>query len=133
MLLGQVAGDFRLYEHGVYDSYNATTGKPVCQSGATQVNHAVLVVGYGDTEDGTPFYIVRNSWGSLWGMEGYFWMIRGKNMCGVSDCASYPIITPDESIKSEAGTASAGVERVIELHSTRARSARARKEAPMSL
>jgi len=90
----QVASDFHLYSHGVYDSYNATTKKPVCGSSPGDVNHAVVVVGYGDTMESSPvpFYIIRNSWGNQWGMEGYFWMIRGKNMCGISDCASYPIV-----------------------------------------
>mmetsp|Transcript_20116 Transcript_20116/g.28288 ORF Transcript_20116/g.28288 Transcript_20116/m.28288 type:complete len:348 (+) Transcript_20116:21-1064(+) len=90
----QVASDFRLYTHGVYDSYNATTKQPVCKSGPSDVNHAVLVVGYGVTGDSpsVPFHIIKNSWGTSWGMEGYFWMVRGKNMCGISDCASYPIV-----------------------------------------
>ena len=29
---------------------------------------------------------------NAWGMEGYFWMKRGENMCGISDCASYPLV-----------------------------------------
>jgi len=90
----QVASDFHLYSHGVYDSYNATTGKTVCGNAPSDVNHAVVVVGYSSTMETSPvpFYIIRNSWGNTWGMEGYFWMVRGKNMCGISDCASYPIV-----------------------------------------
>ena len=30
--------------------------------------------------------------GSYWGMEGYFWIKRGENLCGLADCASYPIV-----------------------------------------
>jgi len=99
----QVASDFRFYSHGVYDSYNATTGKPVCQQDPGHVNHAVVVVGYGDTmaDDPVPFYIVRNSWGNEWGMEGYFWLVRGKNMCGVSDCASFPMVNPVQTHNTE--------------------------------
>jgi cathepsin H len=93
----QVSPDFRFYSHGVYDSFNATTNQTMCQSGPMDVNHAVVAVGYGETEatdhvPSIPFYIVRNSWSTSFGMEGYFWMERGKNLCGVSDCASFPII-----------------------------------------
>ena len=93
----QVSPDFRFYSHGVYDSFNVTTNETMCQSGPKDVNHAVVAVGYGETEanENSPsihFYIVRNSWGTSFGMEGYFWIERGKNLCGVSDCASFPVV-----------------------------------------
>mmetsp|Transcript_10511 Transcript_10511/g.30947 ORF Transcript_10511/g.30947 Transcript_10511/m.30947 type:complete len:88 (-) Transcript_10511:245-508(-) len=66
----------------------------MCLQDAQHVNHAVVAVGYGETMEDTPvpFHIIRNSWGNTWGMEGYFWMLRGQNLCGISDCASYPIV-----------------------------------------
>eukprot|EP00978_Attheya_sp_CCMP212_P047780 scaffold429439_cov59-Attheya_sp.AAC.2 len=101
----QVAADFRLYSHGVYDSFNATLNGTVCQDGPEDVNHAVVVVGYGETTSDNsaaiPFYIIRNSWGNTWGMEGYFWMVRGKNMCGISDCASFPIVSAPSSVQTK--------------------------------
>ena len=98
----QVSPDFRLYSHGVYDSYNATTHTTMCKSGPMDVNHAVVAVGYGQTEGSeidppVPFYIVRNSWSISWGMEGYFWMERNNNLCGVSDCASFPIVPSSQT------------------------------------
>jgi len=82
----QVASDFRSYAGGVYTS-------TVCGNQPKDVNHAVLAVGY-DTDAATKkkYWIIKNSWGSAWGLEGYFLMERGKNMCGVSDCASYPVL-----------------------------------------
>ena len=92
-----VSPDFRFYSHGVYDSYNATTNQTNCKNNSMSVNHAVVAVGYGETEEtpdspSIPFYIIRNSWSTSWGMEGYFWIKRGENLCGISDCASFPIV-----------------------------------------
>lgn len=97
----QVSHDFRLYSHGVYDSYNATTNETMCGDTPMDVNHAVVAVGLDETADGVPFYIVRNSWGTSWGMEGYFWMKRGENLCGVSDCASFPLVPTDTASTAE--------------------------------
>ena len=80
----EVAKDFRFYNNGVYTS-------TICGSTPMDVNHAVLAVGYG-VEDGVPYWIIKNSWGSNWGDNGYFKMELGKNMCGVATCASYPVV-----------------------------------------
>lgn len=45
------------------------------------MNHAVLAVGYG-VDNGTPYWLIKNSWGAEWGDNGYFKMEMGKNMCG---------------------------------------------------
>ncbi|NXG69660.1 CATH protein, partial [Baryphthengus martii] len=79
----EVTSDFMHYRKGVYSN-------PRCEHTPDKVNHAVLAVGYGE-ENGTPYWIVKNSWGSLWGMDGYFLIERGKNMCGLAACASYPV------------------------------------------
>jgi cathepsin H len=82
----QVVDDFRLYKKGIYSSDK-------CKQGSKDVNHAVLIVGYGQApETGKPYWIVKNSWGPDWGEEGYFRIARGKNMCGIAVCASYPIL-----------------------------------------
>ena len=55
------------------------------------VNHAVLAVGYGnDATSGLDYWIVKNSWGTEWGDQGFFKIERGVNMCGIADCNSYP-------------------------------------------
>ncbi|KAG9452516.1 hypothetical protein H6P81_005420 [Aristolochia fimbriata] len=80
----QVIPEFRLYKGGVF-----TTDS--CKTGPMDVNHAVLAVGYG-VEQGVPYWLVKNSWGQDWGLDGYFKMVMGKNMCGIATCASFPII-----------------------------------------
>ena len=77
--------DFQLYKSGVF------TG-----SCGTNLDHGVLAVGYGTSEDGTDFYKVKNSWGTTWGDVGYILLGRGDDFnkgsgqCGMLLQASYP-------------------------------------------
>jgi cathepsin H len=80
----EVVDDFMDYAGGVY------VGK-TCQASAQTVNHAVLAVGFGtDSASGLDYWIVKNSWGTTFGEEGYFRIQRGVNMCGIAICAAYP-------------------------------------------
>ncbi|KVH89490.1 Cysteine peptidase, cysteine active site-containing protein [Cynara cardunculus var. scolymus] len=65
-----------------------------CSSDAYSMDHAVLVVGYG-SEGGEDYWIVKNQWGTYWGMEGYILMKRNTDIkngvCGMYNEAIYPV------------------------------------------
>ncbi|KAG6513522.1 hypothetical protein ZIOFF_023853 [Zingiber officinale] len=74
----------------------------------TSLNHGVAVVGYGATQDGTKYWIVKNSWGTSWGEQGYIRMKRGipnnRGQCGIAMSPSYPIkasLIPSDESKDE--------------------------------
>lgn len=77
--------DFQLYTGGIYDGD--------CSSDPDDIDHAVLIVGY-SSEDDVDYWIVKNSWGTDWGLDGYFYIERNTDLeygvCAINAMASYP-------------------------------------------
>lgn len=77
---------FRLYDGGVYD-------EPACGNQEENLDHGVLVVGYGTDPVHGDYYLVKNSWSETWGTSGYIKMARNKdNQCGIATSAVYPVV-----------------------------------------
>ncbi|CAL6085783.1 Cathepsin_B [Hexamita inflata] len=67
-----VYSDFMYYVDGVYKHvFGDVVGQLM-----------VSIVGYGE-ENNTKFWVVRNAWGSAWGEQGYFRIVRGTNECQI--------------------------------------------------
>nr|WP_033824661.1 C1 family peptidase [Kitasatospora sp. MBT63] len=52
------------------------------------IDHVVSIVGYG-TQGGVDYWIVKNSWGTSWGKDGFGKIARGKNTCGIASAPSW--------------------------------------------
>ncbi|XP_026881924.2 digestive cysteine proteinase 1-like [Electrophorus electricus] len=72
---------FTFYSNGVYY-------EPSCKNGMDDLDHAVLAVGYGMLDNQT-YWLVKNSWSTYWGNDGYVLMSMKDNNCGVATAATY--------------------------------------------
>ena len=78
---------FQQYSRGVYSDNDC----------GDQLDHGVLIVGYGyDTNVNMDYWTVKNSWGPLWGENGYIRIQRNINndtgMCGIAMMPSIPLL-----------------------------------------
>ncbi|KAE8304061.1 Cathepsin L [Giardia duodenalis] len=78
------------YSGGVYND-------PACPYKYDDLSHAVLAVGYGTDDTYGDYWIVRNSWSPLWGMDGYFYLSMKDNICGILTDASYAVVNKRKS------------------------------------
>jgi len=82
-------------DKGVFQFYR---GGVLTQKCGTNLDHGVLLVGYG-SENGKDYWKVKNSWGPSWGSEGYINLERGSSPdgaageCGLLQQPSYPIVS----------------------------------------
>jgi len=75
--VGVDANEWQLYTSGVFN-LDCTT----------LMNHAVVIVGYDScviNKQEVKYWIIKNSWGDVWGENGYIRLVRGQDECGVND------------------------------------------------
>lgn len=73
----EVQKSFQFYRNSIYKQ----------RSCGNSLNHGMVIVGY--TPD---YWIVRNSWGTSWGNDGYAHVARGANVCGINRASCYPVL-----------------------------------------
>jgi len=72
------ASNWQNYQGGVLTSDQCTTN----------IDHAIQATGYNGNSN-PAYWIIRNSWGSDWGLSGFIWLEYGTDTCGVADVVTY--------------------------------------------
>jgi len=80
--VGVDASNWTYYSGGIITCYG------------TQIDHAILAVGWGSNSQGD-YWIVENSWGTAWGINGYVLISRDSTnpagSCGINQKVYYPL------------------------------------------
>jgi len=77
------AANWQYYTSGVMTAWECAW--------VNELDHCVQAVGY-DLTGATPYWLVRNSWGTSWGESGYIRLQYGDNTCGLTNEATYAIV-----------------------------------------
>ena len=71
------------YSRGVYYEKD-------CNNTPEGLDHSVAAVGYGEL-NGEPYWLIKNSWSTYWGNDGYVLMAQRDNNCGVATMPTYAV------------------------------------------
>jgi len=71
-------------------TWSSYTGGIMSNCNGKQLDHGVLIVGFNDANS-PPYWIVKNSWGTSWGENGYIRLEKGTDQCGITQAASSAI------------------------------------------
>lgn len=69
--------DLIMYKDGVYQHVH----------GKALGGHAIRILGWG-VDNGTPYWLIANSWNTDWGNNGFFKILRGQDHCGIESSIS---------------------------------------------
>ena len=100
-----IAGALAAYNPAFMNYKGGILNDPSC---GQSVNHAVLIVGYGkDAQTGQEFWLIRNSWDTTWGEEGYIRLAitgDGPGMCAIQTQLYWPLVKTGDGKKSKDST-----------------------------
>lgn len=82
--IGINALPMQFYVGGIHDPFTFECPE-------SELNHAVTIVGF-QLDGPKPYWIVKNSWGTAWGEDGYYRLSMGKNACGVANDVVHSIV-----------------------------------------
>jgi len=71
-----------------WQSYTSGVLKSNCPKDYSDLDHCVQLVGFNKSAS-PPYWIIRNSWNTNWGIDGYIYVEMGSNLCGVADEATF--------------------------------------------
>lgn len=80
---------FRYYAEGVYHDDR-------CRTASRELDHAVVLFGYGTTSEGVDYWLVRNTWSKFYGDDGHLKIKRGRDDCGISTDPASAVVAKDE-------------------------------------
>jgi len=75
------ASEWSMYTGGIFPA----------SSCSTSIDHCVDAIGY-NIGSSTPYWIIRNSWGTDWGIQGYMQLQYGQDACAVAQVVTSAII-----------------------------------------
>lgn len=86
-----------VYEYGPISVYIDSSSWQSYEQGiltnctSVQLNHAAVIIGFDNTNN-PPYWIIKNSWGTDWGENGYIRIEKGTNQCLITSRPSYSIL-----------------------------------------
>ena len=90
----------KLYDYDGKTIFDSCTNEDI--PGANRTGHAMAVVGYG-TQDGEDYWLIKNSWGTNWGQDGYMKLLRGKGACQIGKRFGVMKCNSEESCQNKKG------------------------------
>ncbi|BFF98755.1 cathepsin L1 [Drosophila madeirensis] len=82
------------HQHESFMNYKrGVLREPHCRSERRTLRHAMLLVGFGTDPQWGEYWLIKNSFGPSWGIDGYLQLARNAgNMCGIASIPQYPIV-----------------------------------------